>query len=254
MLFLDYLQSQFPNPDDVVTLSTEELAGIILEYAQTGAADSRRVLNAFDLPWRGPVTPYPVEYTQPIVEAVTLARVWLVNEQLIMWPAVGQQVGSFGLTQRGRQAKARGLNAFRQSKLLDRGFLHPKIAERAWDHFRHGRYDDAIGAAFKEIEVAVRQAGGFPPETLGTDMMYKAFNPDSGKLYDSSAVDLGSAKSEQNAFANLFAGAIGVYKNPHSHRWVGNSDPVEVVEVLVLASHLYRLLERRVAALGLSSP
>jgi Protein of unknown function (Hypoth_ymh) len=57
---------------------------------------------------------------------------------------------------------------------------------------------------------------------LGTDLMRKAFNPSSGPLSDAS-----EPLSEREALAHLFAGAIGRFKNPSSHRHVAVTDPGE---------------------------
>ncbi len=49
---------------------------------------------------------------------------------------------------------------------------------------------------------------------------------------------------ERVGMMELFAGAIGTFKNPPSHRQVDYEDPTEASEVVILADLLMRVLDR----------
>jgi hypothetical protein len=68
--------------------------------------------------------------------------------------------------------------------------------------------------------------------------MRRAFDVDDGPL-----TDMTSPRAEREALAHLFSGAIGCYKNPHSHRDVELSFN-EAFEMLLVASHLLQVLDR----------
>ena len=118
--------------------------------------------------------------------------------------------------------------------------FHPSLLEKAWPAFQHGELDTAVFKAFRAVEVAVRVAGSFPPELVGVALVRKAFEPQNGVLADTSL-----PVAEQEAKVHLFAGAIGLYKNPHSHREVEISFN-QAFEMLLLASHLLNLVEEAV--------
>ncbi len=72
--------------------------------------------------------------------------------------------------------------------------------------------------------------------------MRVAFNPEGGKLWDPEQLI-----SERKALADLFAGAIGYFKNPSSHRSV-NVTPSMAVEAIMLASQLLRIVDDRITS------
>jgi uncharacterized protein (TIGR02391 family) len=114
------------------------------------------------------------------------------------------------------------------------------IAQKVWSAFIRGEYDTAVFQAFKEIEVAVRTAGAYSFTDIGVALMRKAFDPSNGPLTDRSLPE-----AERESLSHLFAGAIASYKNPQSHRNVSITDPTEAVEMIILASHLLKIVDSK---------
>ncbi len=129
---------------------------------------------------------------------------------------------------------------YRQVNLLPHHQLHPRIVQKVWASFLRGDYDTAVFQAFKEVEVRVREAAQCADTDIGVALMRKAFGK-RGPLADVSA-----PMAEQQALSDLFAGAIGSYKNPHSHRSV-TIDSSEAAEMIMLASHLLCIVDKRLS-------
>lgn len=107
------------------------------------------------------------------------------------------------------------------------GALDPALEEKVRPIFNLGDFETACFAAMKTVEIEVRQAAGLSDSVIGVNLMRQAFKPDAGLPADTEA-DPG----ERVALMELFAGAIGAFKNPPSHRTVHFDDPVEAAEVV----------------------
>lgn len=116
--------------------------------------------------------------------------------------------------------------------------FHSLVIEKAYPALRREEYDTAVFRAFKAVEVRVRELSSLPPELVGTALMRRAFDVERGSL-----ADMKSPKAEREARSHLFSGAIGCYKNPHSHRDVEITFN-EAFEMLLVASHLLQILDR----------
>lgn len=116
--------------------------------------------------------------------------------------------------------------------------LHPLIASRVRSQFLLGEYDAAVFIAMRTVEERVRKLAGATQSDLGVDLVKRAFT-DGGPLRDR-YMD----KGEADALMALFWGAIGVFKNPASHRQVDYEDATEASEAVLLADLLLRILDR----------
>lgn len=181
---------------------------------------------------------YDPRYRQAVLRAILEAWAWLKSEALLV-PDSGDSNGWSRLSRRADAiASEKEFREYRTARLLPREILHPGISEDVWLNLMRGKYDLAVFEAMRAVEIGVREASGI--EDLGVKLMRRAFNPESGPLSDMS-VEAG----ERQARMDLFAGAIGSYKNPVSHRHVPLSEAGEVIEQIMLASHLLRIIDNR---------
>lgn len=186
------------------------------------------------------------EYTDLHLARIADAWAWLESHALLAPSQINPATGNWQRVSELGQAVAQDPHAITKVWADERlaGDLDPALAS-ARSNFALGDYETAAFAAMKAVEVAVREAAGLPSDLLGVGLMRKAFSPKDGALRDT-----GAEGGEQQATADLFAGAIGAYKNPASHRSVQFEDPIEASEVIQLADLLLRIVRRAVARTG----
>jgi len=233
------LAELIPNPDTVLALEPEELAGVAFELLSSTGPNEPSRLHPSSFTSILTIGDYPKNKKEAIEYALSESWQWLCLEGLIA-PRAGDKTGWHFITRRGKKIKNReGLSANRNSVILPQKLLHPAIAKACWSAFLRGDYDTAVFQTFKELEVAIRETGNFKSDDYGVDLARKAFHESTGPLSDQSM-----PISERQALSHLVAGALGSYKNPHSHRKVKLSAE-EAVEMIILGSHLLKIVDTR---------
>lgn len=227
-----------PDHELLLNLEPEELAGFVLEYLNSLPKGSAE-LNRYNFSLPHTLADYPREHQGSISRALMEGWMWLEKEGLIA-PRPGSQGEWIFITRRGlRIGNATALDAYRLANLLPKALLHSALTTEVWYAFSRGNYSTAVLLAFKEVEVAVRDAGGYSDTDYGVRLMRQAFHAEDGPLTDAS-----QPPAEKDATHQLFAGAIGLYKNPHSHRNVAVAAD-EAAELIIFASHLLRIIDSR---------
>lgn len=240
-----------PDAEHLLSLEPEDLAGPLLVSLEGMEQINPEGIISYDIMEgvieRDSNLKYPHGCRDKVLFALMEAWQWLEREGFVARSptnlARSRGMGSsttYFVTRRGRKIETREtLEAYRKANLLPKQQLHPIIAQKVWSIFLQGDYDTAVLQAFKQVEVAVREAGYYADTEFGVTLMRNAFHTENGPLTDSS-----QQEAEKQARSDLFAGAIGSYKNPSSHRNV-EITAEEAVEIIILASHLLRIVDSR---------
>lgn len=232
-----------PDGEALLAMEPEELAGVLIEYLHALPQNERWSLNRYSVlgePGRV-FGEYPKEQQNAIADAMVEAWVWLEREGLLVPRRNDAHNDFLKLSRRGERIATRAnLAAYRGANVLPKGLIHPRIVQKVWTTFIRGEYDTAVFQAFKEVEVAVRGAAKLLDTDIGVALMRKAFEKNGGPLTDVTQPD-----AEREALAHLFAGAIGLFKNPQSHRHVELTDAGEAAELIMFASSLLRMVDAR---------
>ena len=235
------LEQYFPPPDIVTSLQPEELS-IPLLRCLLHAPDSE--LNLGNFVRSEEFDRYAPKEPDVVRKLTAEAWVWLETHLMIAPDFRQGSWGWFFVTERGKALAASGdLQKYERSNELSSASLDPSLASKVYPLFVRGDYDTSVFQAFKEVEVRVRIASGLSDEDYGVPLVRKAFNPENGPLTDNTQI-----QSEREATANLFAGSIGLFKNPASHRDVDLTDPQECADLVYLANQLLRMVERHATA------
>jgi uncharacterized protein (TIGR02391 family) len=234
------------DPNVLLAMEPEELGAklLFLLRKQTNRAPfifSNLLLELWPYtPLPGQPLPYPADRKAEIDLAFAEAWSWLIAQGLLVNHPNASGTAAYVLSRRaGKFTDETEFRIYAVARMLRRESLHPRIEANVWMDFMRGKFDMAVLQAMKAVEVAVREASGLPSDLVGVKLMREAFKPNKGPLADYAA-EIG----EQESQSALFAGAIGSYKNPQSHRYVNLDDPTEALEIIMLANHLLRIVDR----------
>lgn len=245
------LTRAFPEADALLLLAPEELGGRLIFIIKADLASQpggqmyfhpqHVVLNAT----QRNTEPHYGHKAEQVGLAVSEALSWLEAESLIV-PKPDDYASGWRVFSRRALAMTgeADFSHFRLGRLLPRELLHPSIAEQVWASFMRGEYDTAAFQAMRQVEILVRERSGI--DKLGVKLARAAFKP-----FDTRSGEVGPLtereleEGEQQGMMDLFAGALGALKNPHSHRVVLFRSPADAAAVVIFASQLLRIVDSR---------
>lgn len=224
----------FPPIETALEIEPEELAPFVLKHLK----QIRKInIHNYTLGTSSEIVEYAGQHLDEFKKRLMEAFIWLEREMFIA-PLPGEGGDWRFITRRGEKIlQEEDFKAYAKESLLPSEMLDPILARKVKPLFLRGDYDTAIFQAFKEVEIRVRNTGEYTNNDLGVDLMRKAFHPEMGKLTNTYAT-----KAEKENMMHLFSGAIGLFKNPVSHRDVAGISPEFAADVIHFSNLLLRML------------
>ncbi len=241
---VDYFKD-LPEPQALLALATEELAAkLLFQFRASARVAAHAITNDI---WSSDYAKRnDLSRNRSLMSEVQIALMeswqWLLAQGLlILDPTQSPDLGWYVLSRRARLFEdSKSFADFATARMLPKQALHRSIATPVWAAFMRGEYDVAIFLAFKQVEIEIRSASGLNPDDFGVKLARKAFDPENGPLADTSV-----ESGERLATMHFVSGAIGAFKNPQSHRHVNVEDPIQAIEMILIANHILRLVESR---------
>ena len=214
------------------------LATFVLKYLSTRENTGQMNRYNFTLGTDPDLRAYAGQHIKEFCKRLTEAWIWL-ERSMFLAPKPGEKGEWVFITRLGKKVlESQDFNTYKQGYLLPSENLDPILTRKVKPAFIRGDYDTAVFQAFKEVEVRVRTKAGYTSHNIGVQLMRDAFKPGNGPLADKN-----SESGEQQAMSDLFAGAVGKFKNPSSHRNVEYTEPNEVADIIHIANQLLRIVD-----------
>lgn len=230
-----------PDINALRQLTLEERARLLLQFLQHANRTQLPVLNRSHL--LQPHYFFDYEAHERVLAIASVADTWSWLEQnRLIAPIPGQQMGWIFITPHGELlANAANIAAYRAAVWLPAERMHPAIVDNTKPDFMRGDYQRAVFQAFKEVETAVRETTG-DHFMDAVPLMRKAFARGRGALTNPN-----DTEEVQHGLLLLMTGAMAYFRraaDDPSHVLPAE----EVVEILLFASHLRRIVDQRASA------
>jgi len=234
------LKDALPPPEELLQLEPEEAAVFLLDYLCDCDEQKSGHLNRYNFTLDTNIMHYAGDKTKEVGKLIMEAWCWLEKEGMLAPQPNNSGSDWRYVTKKGFKYRRKvDLETYKKGYLLRRENLDKSLFDNVYNLFIRGDYDTAVFRAYKEVEVRVREKAGLPADLVGVNLMRRAFNQEDGPLSDMEALP-----AERQATSDLFAGSIGLFKNPSSHRRVKLDDASEAAEIILFANYLLRLVDR----------